>query len=340
MNHLDRAVKDRFLAIDRKAQEVTYLPHRKTRSLKNPEEEIQLQAFLELLYDYRYPAGRIKVSDPVKMGSATKEADIMVYQDDACKQPYIVVECKRREVSKAQFDEAVDQGFSYAAATGAKFVWTTSGRYEAHFEVLPRQMKEREANRLPRIPRHAEKRLGWYRWQTAAFRALGSRWRMLWDNPIFTDAMLYAATISVLMVVGSRVMVHYLPYIYRLTESWWKEWMHFGHLFNALAAGASVLTLLAGMFFMRSHRLFGAPMLNRRLDFLAIAAILYLPAWYMSIANRDPEWWTWAHYKAIEWKSKIFLWPFLKALPVQIMAVYGIIWAATRAPKAKPKKRR
>lgn len=341
MKYLDKAIKDRFVIIDKRHNKVTYLPHQKIRPLKNPEEQIQLEAFLELIYGYGYPAHRIKVSDIVKMGSATKEADIMVYRDDDCKSPFIVVECKRREVSKKQFDGAVDQGFSYAASTGADYVWTTSGRYEAHFEVWKQQIMEREGNRLPRIPKFSEKRFaGWYKFQTKVFRGLGKGWRRLWENPIFTDTMLYAGTITLFVTIFSKLAVTSLPQIYSATEQWWQHWMHFGHLFNVIVVLSTIMTLLAGGFFMRSHRLFGASKRNRRIDFIIIALILYLPAWYMSVSNSNPDWWTWAHYKRITWQTKIYIWPFLKALPLQAMAVYGMIWVATRGKSNSSKSKR
>lgn len=340
MEYLSQAQRDRCVIIDKKRNLVTYLPHTKTRSLKNPEEEIQLEAFLELIYGYGYPPEKLKVSDPVKMGSATKEADIMVYSDRECKSPQIVVECKRRSVGSKAFDAAIDQGFSYAAAVGASFVWVTSGRHEAHFEVWQQQFMEREKNRLPRIPKHKEKAIGWYKLQTKVFRGVGKRVRTLLDNPIFTDTLLYAGTMAFCAVVLSLLFVDFLPQIYKLVERLWEKGMHFGHLYNVIMGLSTFFTLILGGFFMRSHRLFGSPRLNRRLDFVAIALILFLPSWYMSIVNSDPQWWTWAHYKEIDWKSKIYLWPAMKALPLQMAAVYGMIWFATHSTPKKKKTRR
>jgi len=59
------------------------------------------------------------------MGVSTKEADIIVYTDSTCTQPYIVVECKSPEVSEQEFKEASNQAFSYAHALAGttKFIW-------------------------------------------------------------------------------------------------------------------------------------------------------------------------------------------------------------------------
>ena len=48
------------------------------------------------------------------------KADIIVYKDDACLEPYILVECKKEEVSEAEFSQAIEQAYSYAFALPGK----------------------------------------------------------------------------------------------------------------------------------------------------------------------------------------------------------------------------
>lgn len=102
-------------------------------------------AFLCLVLVYKYPVERIRQFVPVQMGSETKEADIIVYGDDALKSPLIIVECKKPEVTELEFRRAVDQAFSYAVAEGAKYVWGTSRLKNEYFEVPPRKPKDRIA---------------------------------------------------------------------------------------------------------------------------------------------------------------------------------------------------
>ena len=61
------------------------------------------EAFLRLVLDYNYPVSRIKQFVPVTMGREVKEADMVVYDDEMCLCPHILVECKRQEVSEAEF---------------------------------------------------------------------------------------------------------------------------------------------------------------------------------------------------------------------------------------------
>jgi len=343
MSLINRAVKDRHIVLDKKNNTVTYLPHTKIRNLKNPEEEIQLEAFLELIYTYHYPSHKLKVSDRVKMGSATKEADIMVYRDDACKDPYVVVECKKRSVSQKQFDEAIDQGFSYAASTNAEFVWVTSGKLNAHYEVWHHAIKEREENRLPRIPKHTEAKTGAYKLKKKLYKLFGRfSFGRMFKNPIMSDSLMFMLVLGICTLILSKFAVEYWNEIYRSIEPLWKQHnLNFSHIFNAIMLCATIISLLFGMVFMRSHQLMATPQLKRRLDFALIALILYAPAWYMSVSNSDPNWWNWSHYSRIELKTKIYLWPFLKAAPFQLLAVYGLIWLMTKkndVPKRRKKR--
>lgn len=53
------------------------------RNFTNPEEQVQAEAFLKLILVYGYPAERIQQFVSVTMGSSIKEADIIVYNDQA-----------------------------------------------------------------------------------------------------------------------------------------------------------------------------------------------------------------------------------------------------------------
>jgi len=91
-----------------------------TPILKN---KVQSNTFLKLILDYSYAQERIKQFVPVTMGTAVKEANIIVYNDDQYLSPRIVVECKKEDISELEFVQAVEQVFSYAVVEGAKYVW-------------------------------------------------------------------------------------------------------------------------------------------------------------------------------------------------------------------------
>lgn len=104
------------------------------RRLQNPEEFVQATSFLKLIFDYDYLPQNISVNESVQMGSETKEADILVYNDKNSK-ILIVVECKEENINERQFQVAVDQAYSYAHAKAATFVWVTSGVKNEYFEI-------------------------------------------------------------------------------------------------------------------------------------------------------------------------------------------------------------
>jgi type I restriction enzyme M protein len=84
------------------------------------------------------------------MGSETKEADILVYNENH-KKILIVVECKEEGINERQFQTAVDQAYSYAHSLAAAYIWITSGIKDEYFEISNLFPVERKA--LSDIPK-------------------------------------------------------------------------------------------------------------------------------------------------------------------------------------------
>ncbi|TNH32545.1 type I restriction enzyme HsdR N-terminal domain-containing protein [Campylobacter helveticus] len=124
---LNEGITKKLIAFDENKEFITYYYQDKRRKYTNPEEQVQTIAFLKLVLQYGYPVERIKLFDSVKMGGSTKEADIIVFSDEKCEAPYIVVECKKQDLSDREFGGAVEQAFSYATTELASYVWITSG---------------------------------------------------------------------------------------------------------------------------------------------------------------------------------------------------------------------
>lgn len=104
------------------------------RKLCNPEEFVQAEAYLKLIFEYDYLPQNIAINESVQIGSETREADILVYNDSNSK-ILIVVECKEENINERQFQVAVDQAYSYAHAKAASYVWVTSGIKDEYFEI-------------------------------------------------------------------------------------------------------------------------------------------------------------------------------------------------------------
>jgi type I restriction-modification system DNA methylase subunit len=143
MSLIQEGIKKGLIKLDDEQKYITYINQNKKRNYSNHEEQVQAETFLKLVLTYGYAQKRIRLFVPVVMGSTTKEADIIVYNDDEQKSPHIIVECKKQEVSELEFTQAVEQGFSYAVAEGAKYVWITSGIKDEYYQVPTEKPKER-----------------------------------------------------------------------------------------------------------------------------------------------------------------------------------------------------
>lgn len=147
---LDRGL----IKFDDEKKYITYVHQNKRRNYKNPEEQVQAESFIKLVLIYGYKPERIKQFESVNIGSDTREADIIVYNNDELTSAHIVVECKKSEISELEFNQAISQAFSYAA-TGtvrAKYFWVTSKIKDACFEIPEKEPKKYLS--VPDIPQY------------------------------------------------------------------------------------------------------------------------------------------------------------------------------------------
>ena len=162
-DYIKIGVEQGLISFDKEMSRITYTFQNKPRNYNNPEEKVQAETFLRLILDYKYPVNRIKQFVPVTMGSEVKVADIVVYEDDMCMSPHILVECKRQEVSEAEYQQAIEQAYSYAFALPCdiKYVWVTSGIKSDYFEV---DKNQNSRNQLPDIPQFGVKNVASYKY--------------------------------------------------------------------------------------------------------------------------------------------------------------------------------
>ena len=150
MDIFTEGIKQKFIRFEDGGKYIVYVHQDKRRNYTNPEEVVQAEAFLHLVLTYKYPVKRIRQFVTVQMGSETKEADIIVYADDALKAPLIITECKKETVSELEFARAADQAVSYAVAEGARYVWVTSKIKNEYFEIPAKKPKARIT--IPDVP--------------------------------------------------------------------------------------------------------------------------------------------------------------------------------------------
>jgi type I restriction enzyme M protein len=173
MNLIKQGISQGFIQFDNEQKYITYIAQNKKRNYTNPEEKVQADTFLRLILVYGYVQNRIKQFVPVTMGTTVKEADIIVYNDDECLSPHIVVECKKEDISELEFIQAVEQAFSYAIAEGAKYTWVTSGFKNEYYEVPAKKPKERIT--IPDIPQYGVDKLAKFKYAKNGGTANGQK---------------------------------------------------------------------------------------------------------------------------------------------------------------------
>ena len=153
-NFLDQALYDRRaeLSGEGKSERIRYVAADRSERWTDPEEKVRSELWAELLYKYQYPANRIAFEVSVPGRTTNHYADLVIYEDDAWKQPYFVFEIKRADVSDAAFNQSIEQACGYRASLGAKYCGAVAGltRRLLRFDKFP--PGERDRNHLTDIP--------------------------------------------------------------------------------------------------------------------------------------------------------------------------------------------
>ncbi|MBU1037321.1 N-6 DNA methylase [Patescibacteria group bacterium] len=121
-------------------------------SFQNPEEKVRASYFSELVLDYGYQPDKIGVEITVPRRTPKDRADIIVYEDDELKKPYLVVECKKDGITDAEYKQAIEQAFGNANSVRAKFASVVAGNTKTAFDVSGFKPSERTKNVISDIP--------------------------------------------------------------------------------------------------------------------------------------------------------------------------------------------
>lgn len=173
MSLIKQGLNQGLIQLDDEQKYITYIAQNKRRNYANPEEKVQAETFLKLILVYGYQPACIRLFAPVQMGSTVKEADIIVYSDDLYHSPYILVECKKEDISESEFVQAIEQAFSYAVADGAHYVWITSGLKNEYYQVPNQKPKERIT--IPDIPQYGVDKLAKFKYAKKGGTANGQK---------------------------------------------------------------------------------------------------------------------------------------------------------------------
>lgn len=120
---------------------------KKSYAWTDPEEWARCATISFLIIARQYPPQRIRVEVTVPRRTPSDLADIVVYADDSCRSPYLVVENKADGQTAAQRRQAIEQLFGNANSLRAPLGLYDEGGESLLFDVANFPAGERLANR-------------------------------------------------------------------------------------------------------------------------------------------------------------------------------------------------
>ena len=121
------------------------VPDKKYR-FTDPEEKVRARYYVELIERYQYAPNRIDLEVQVPRRTPSDLADIVVFQDDDKKTPFIVIECKKDSISEAEFKQSVEQVFGNCNSLGGYYAVVVAGNTRSYFDVKNFAPSERSQN--------------------------------------------------------------------------------------------------------------------------------------------------------------------------------------------------
>ncbi|MBC8228782.1 N-6 DNA methylase [bacterium] len=135
---------------------ITYhLKQNKSYRWNDPEEWVRARTIAFLIIEKGYPTNRIKTEVRVPRRTPNDFADIVVYEDDRCQTPYLVVENKASGQNNRDRQQGVEQAFGNTNSLRAPFALYDEFSRTLFYDVGNFPPEEREENNLgtrDRIP--------------------------------------------------------------------------------------------------------------------------------------------------------------------------------------------
>lgn len=121
-------------------QEVSY-------NWNDPEEWVRCHAIAWLAIERDYPPARMRTEVAVPRRTPVDRADLVLYRDDACKQPYLVLENKAQQQAAGVRAQAIEQLFGNCNSLRAELGLYDELSESVLFDVAGHAAGERERNR-------------------------------------------------------------------------------------------------------------------------------------------------------------------------------------------------
>ncbi len=133
--------------IEIKSERVTYnLNKKKSYSWSDPEEWVRAKAVAFLTLKKSYAPNCIRTEVTVPRRTPEDLADIVVYEDNKCQNPYLVVETKKEKISERQRKQAIEQLFGNANSLRIPLALYENNEESILYDVLNFPSTERNEN--------------------------------------------------------------------------------------------------------------------------------------------------------------------------------------------------
>lgn len=142
-----RALERGYIEISQ--NRITYnLKQKKTYNWNDPEEWVRARTVSFLIVVKGYPSNRINVEVKVPRRIPNDFADIVVYEDDRCLSPYIVIENKKSNTNTREQNQGIEQLFGNANSLRSKLGLYDDFSTSILFDIANFPAEERTENRL------------------------------------------------------------------------------------------------------------------------------------------------------------------------------------------------
>lgn len=143
------AMRRGIMRLDGDGENIIYSLRTEQRYRWNdPEEWVRAGTVAWLILDRDYPTNRIKLELRVPRRTPNDFADIVVFRDDACLDPYLVVETKKADQSERARSQWIEQLFGNATSLGANLALYDESTTSILFQREGYPPMERNENRL------------------------------------------------------------------------------------------------------------------------------------------------------------------------------------------------
>lgn len=164
--YLEQAIEDGYAELigEGSRERIRYITADHSERWSDPEEKVRAEFWAELIYKYEYEPSRIKFEVNVPRRTPNDFADLVIYKDDECKDPYFVFEIKRADISDAEFAQSIEQACGNRASLGAPFCGAIAGLTRRLLRFDDRQKyppAERDRNHITDIPKRYGKTPEW-----------------------------------------------------------------------------------------------------------------------------------------------------------------------------------